>query len=168
MSDTSELSSPLLAPAHACTDLHSKLVHLNIGETILCRALRNSPESVCNVCVRCLFKSWSLILSLSSLLNLFFFRILGAYSTERHTPDRLCLLCGFVSERFKESGSCFSNLCTDFLHCEWITDVSHFNQSLGQMMSTQCEATSGYFGAKKLDQSIILRQKFGCQHDVFG
>lgn len=83
MSDTSELSSPLLAPAHACTDLHSKLVHLNIGETILCRALRNSPESVCNVCVRCLFKSWSLILSLTSLLNLFFFHILGIYSTVR-------------------------------------------------------------------------------------
>lgn len=64
MSDTDELSSPLppRAPAHAAMDLHSKLGHLNTGETILLLALWNCPQKVC---IHCLFTS--LVLPLPSL-----------------------------------------------------------------------------------------------------
>lgn len=50
MSGTYELSSPLplLAVAHACKYLHSKLRCLNIGETVC-------------VCVHCLLETQSLI-----------------------------------------------------------------------------------------------------------
>ena len=100
MSDTRELSSPLplLTPAHACTDLHSKLVHLNTGETILRLALWNSPESVymcvcalC-VCVRCLFEYQSLIPLPFLPLNSVSFCISGAYSTCGYQADSVCSL----------------------------------------------------------------------------
>lgn len=88
MSDTDELSSPLppRAPAHAAMDLHSKLGHLNTGETIFLLALWNCPQKVC---IHCLFTS--LVLPLPSLPlhmpTLFSFLLWNRYTTCRYQAD---------------------------------------------------------------------------------
>lgn len=110
MSDTDELSSPLppRAPAHAAMDLHSKLGHLNTGETILLLALWNCPQKVC---IHCLFTS--LVLPLPSLPSVFF-SIMESFHYMQ-VSGRLCYRYSFVSWRFWECALGFflscKNLC---------------------------------------------------------
>lgn len=113
MSDTDELSSPLppRAPAHAAMDLHSKLGHLNTGETILLLALWNCPQKVC---IHCLFTSLVLPLpSLPLMPTLFSFLLWNRSTTCRYQAD--CYRYSFGSWRFWECALGFflscKNLC---------------------------------------------------------